>query len=52
MGGRVRTKRKAVIPREKRLAKPMGKDRGANAAGCPLYVRAGRGCDRVSRERG
>ena len=48
MGGRVRTRRKAVIPLGKRLARPMEKARGANAAGCPLYVRAGRGCDRGS----
>ena len=47
IGGRVRTRRKAVIPLEKRLARPMEKARGANAAGCPLYVRAGRGCDRA-----
>ena len=47
-GGRVRTRRNAVIPLEKRPARPTGKDRGENAAGCLLYVRAGRGCDWAS----
>ena len=48
MGGRVRTREDEVILPKKRPAKPMGKDRGANAAGYPLYGRAGRGCDRAS----
>ena len=45
---RAGTWRKATIPLEKCLVRPMGRDRGANAAGCHLYVRAGRGCDWAS----
>ena len=43
------TRRKSthLLPK-KRLARPMERDRGANAAGRPLYVRACRGCDRAS----
>ena len=42
------TRRKSTLLPKKRLARPMERDRGANAAGRPLYVRAARGCDRAS----
>ena len=47
-GGGARTGRDATIPLAKCPVRPMGRDRGANAAGRHLYVRAGRGCELVS----
>ena len=46
-GSGARTWRNATIPLEKCPVRPMGRDRGANAAGRHLYVRAGRGCELV-----
>ena len=37
-----------MVPLAKRPVRLTGRDRGANAAGCQLYVRAGRGCDWAS----
>jgi hypothetical protein len=59
MWSRVGTRRKSTLLPEKQgimTIKRLGprqaymygeRDRGANAAGCPLYVSAGRGCDRA-----
>ena len=42
------TERRATVPLAKCPVRLTGRDRGANAAGCHLYVRAGRGCEGAS----
>ena len=42
------TERSAMVPLAKCPFRSTGRVRGANAAGCRLYVRAGRGCELAS----